>query len=186
MYYYVSFLRPPPTTVSPLARTIVITPQVANDLRTEPFPGALDLYYAWVPTSPAQRSTRPTKLTTWTVASAYKEITIGLPPGVRDGQAWTLILTSAAAARPRITLQDAGRTPLAVLSMPVDFTSRASAVHVKQERIRRVLSLGTTGDIVITEQTSFDLDKVGPTVRPASGLYTDIGAYRNSGTAGSA
>jgi hypothetical protein len=39
MYYYLSFLRPPPTTVdlaSPFASNgITITPQIANDLRTE-------------------------------------------------------------------------------------------------------------------------------------------------------
>jgi hypothetical protein len=161
MYFYISFLRPPPTAVSPSARTIAITPQVANDLRTEPFPDAIDLYYAWAPTSPALRATRPAKLTTWTTTSAYKEITIGVPSGVRNGQAWTLVLTSAPSAGPRIVLSDAGSAPFPVLSMPIDFTTRASTAPVKQERIRRVLSMGANMDITITEQTSFDLDKVG-------------------------
>lgn len=34
MYYYLSFLRPPPKTAS-AADGITITPQIANDLRTE-------------------------------------------------------------------------------------------------------------------------------------------------------
>jgi len=35
MYWYLSFLRPPPVSVSKGTKTITITPQVANDLRTE-------------------------------------------------------------------------------------------------------------------------------------------------------
>lgn len=34
MYWYLSFLRPPPV-ATPLGEPVVITPQVANDLRTE-------------------------------------------------------------------------------------------------------------------------------------------------------
>jgi hypothetical protein len=34
MYFYLSFLRPPPVS-SPVGKPIVFTPQVANDLRTE-------------------------------------------------------------------------------------------------------------------------------------------------------
>lgn len=35
MYYYLSFLRPPPKAVSLAQGGITITPQIANDLRTE-------------------------------------------------------------------------------------------------------------------------------------------------------
>lgn len=35
MYWYLSFLRPPPVYLSLPADGVVITPQVANDLRTE-------------------------------------------------------------------------------------------------------------------------------------------------------
>lgn len=35
MYWYLSFLRPPPVSVLESSENIVITPQVANDLRTE-------------------------------------------------------------------------------------------------------------------------------------------------------
>jgi hypothetical protein len=35
MYWYISFLRPPAVTVLSSSREITITPQVANDLRTE-------------------------------------------------------------------------------------------------------------------------------------------------------
>lgn len=35
MFFYLSFLRPPPRTVSANAKDVLITPQIANDLRTE-------------------------------------------------------------------------------------------------------------------------------------------------------
>lgn len=35
MYWYLSFLRPPPIALPISAEGVVITPQVANDLRTE-------------------------------------------------------------------------------------------------------------------------------------------------------
>lgn len=40
MYWYLSFLRPPPVS-APLGEAVVITPQVANDLRTEYVPQLL-------------------------------------------------------------------------------------------------------------------------------------------------
>lgn len=35
MYWYLSFLRPPPVYLALPADGVVVTPQVANDLRTE-------------------------------------------------------------------------------------------------------------------------------------------------------
>lgn len=35
MYWYISFLRPPPVGLTLPSEGVVITPQVANDLRTE-------------------------------------------------------------------------------------------------------------------------------------------------------
>jgi hypothetical protein len=186
MYYYISFLRPPPTHVSPSAKSLSITPQVANDLRTVLFPNAVDLYMSWlpVPATSTLQPTTPRKLTTWTTSSAYKEIPVGLPPGGRAGQAWALVLT-AAPASPRIVLSDASdrAAPFGVISMPITF--KTQGVHEKQERIQRVLALGAPGAAVrITEQTSFDLDKVG--VQPSSvRLATDTGNRRNFGIAGS-
>ncbi|TFY81984.1 hypothetical protein EWM64_g2029 [Hericium alpestre] len=58
MYYYISFLRPPPLQ-SPLTAPITITPQVSNDLRTEPYPDPIDIFYAWTLPSAAP-VTRPT------------------------------------------------------------------------------------------------------------------------------
>jgi hypothetical protein len=35
MYWYLSFLRPPPVSTPLSAGSVTITPQIANDLRTE-------------------------------------------------------------------------------------------------------------------------------------------------------
>jgi hypothetical protein len=67
--------------------------------------------------------------------------------------------------------------------MPITF--KTQGVHEKQERIQRVLALGAPGAAVrITEQTSFDLDKVG-VQRSSVRLATDTGNRRNFGIAGS-
>jgi protein N-lysine methyltransferase METTL21D len=178
MYYYISFLRPPPNQVSPTSKNILITPQVANDLRTELFHGEVDLFLSWVPCAPGlsstQQATRPGKLTTWKPATAYKEIPLSMPPGVREGQTWKLVLSadSSAPVDPRIPLfnPSCGSVPFPVISMPILFSSRGLAAKAgsKQERIQRVLSLGLRHNdgtafpsVMITEQTSFDLDKVG-------------------------
>jgi hypothetical protein len=63
--------------------------------------------------------------------------------------------------------------------MPMYFTIRTEIAPVKQERIRRVLSMAQKRDIVIIEQTSFDLDldKVGsPRTHPMHPM--DAGAEK--------
>lgn len=172
MFYYISFLRPPPP-VSPLYGNISITPQIANDLRTEPFDGAQDVFYAWS-LCHGPTFTKPIKLTTWRQSSAYKEISVPLPPGVRNGQSWVLLLCSQAhgQAHTIALAEDVGQAPFPVMSMPILFQSRSDPrlAKGKQEKIERVfrfsgrLSDGGESEqqveMKITEQTSFDLDKV--------------------------
>ena len=165
MYYYISFLRPPPLHAA-LSQPISVIPQVANDLRTEPYPDAVEIYYSWRPTSSSLSPSSPSKLTTWRQSSAYKEIIVPSPPGLRNGQSWRLSLTPGLRVSQRIDLssQELGQTPLPVVSMPILFDSRHGKSG-KQEQIERVYSLpgGSPEELpsfTITEQTSFDLDKV--------------------------
>lgn len=179
MFFYLSFLRPPPLESATFG-TILITPQIANDLRTEPFTGTTDIFYSWSQTSGLSSATRdtttkPVKLTTWRQATAYKEIPVPLPPGAHEGQAWRLLLgaraqggSAAAAEFAAIDLGDhaVGRVPFPVMSVPIQFGARVARKGPKQEQIERVYQLTPGGDggagvaLRIVEQTSFDLDKV--------------------------
>lgn len=79
MFFYISFLRPPPTSCS---NAVSITPQIANDLRTELMDGVQDIYYSWLSVATGQE-TKPMKLTTWRgQSSAYKEINRKSRPSV--------------------------------------------------------------------------------------------------------
>ena len=184
MFFHISFLRPPPLQ-SALSANIPITPQIANDLRTEHFDGSQDIYYSWSPSS-TTATTQPTqliKLTTWRLSSAYKEIPFPPPHGVREGQQWRLLLTgrenpSSRSSPVAIHLDDksVGKTPFPVMSMPILFTSRAAPPKksAKQEQIERVYRLRPAQEgerhglpldgggvfLWLVEQTSFDLDKV--------------------------
>lgn len=193
MFFYISFLRPPPIQAAP-AGTILITPQISNDLRTEPYEASQDIFYSWAPypqtppstTSPpvfTLKTTKPTKLTTYRNSSAYKEIPVPVPPGVREGQQWQLILSSSAHTTPvqpnyiiDVREPTVGTTVLPVISMPILFSIKGLKGNTKkQERIERIYRISspvqelqvTPGEataeireLKITEQTSFDLDKV--------------------------
>lgn len=174
MFYYLSFLRPPPTQV-PLGLGFSITPQIANDLRTELFPEVQDIYYAWSPTqSHASTSTiptiitKPTKLTTWRIGNAYREVRIPPPQGVKDGQAYRLVLTSQAQGFPHIVNlggPSIGSRPFPVISMPIVFSSPNKLQAAgKQEQVERIYRISTGSEqqafLAIMEKTSFDLDKV--------------------------
>ena len=140
----------------------------------------------------------PTKLTTWRRATAYKEIPVPVPSGVRDGQLWRLALSCDGRSAtdqgrsPGYAIELGsdclGREPFPVLSMPIKFSSRMSKGPIaKQEKIERVYTFllptpvavplpireGVSDVLVdnarsnpsraiikVTEQTSFDLDKV--------------------------
>ena len=151
MFFYLSFLRPPPEQAHP-HRPISITPQITNDLRTEYFHEDLDVYYAWVlpdPTSPSALGSVQSpaaKLTTWRETNAYKEVSVHPPKGVQEGQSWQLLLCTPFAAlagastgpsRGNHSLRELsitvdlstgpeafGRQPFAVLSLPIAFSSR--------------------------------------------------------------
>lgn len=192
MFYYISFLRPPPLQASTTpTEPIIITPQICNDLRTEYLDGPIDIYYAWSlhtphPTSPT--ITKPAKLTSWRTSTAYKEIPVPRPPHSdgqshkrrdSDGRSWRLILTCGTTPNDQAVVlgkpDTTGSTPFSVISMPVQFlcrhgsgnkgTGAALAKSTKQERIVRSYAVRAPFQdrpIVfdITEQTSFDLDKV--------------------------
>jgi protein N-lysine methyltransferase METTL21D len=177
MFYYLSFLRPPPLS-GPLTGPISITPQIANDLRTESLDKAQDIYYSWSSpqddTGPSKSSppaiTKPLKLTTWRQSSAYKELLVPLPLGVRNGQSWRLVLTSHVHGRPHVISlkdNDLGHTPFPVMSMPIMFNSRhpKTSVTGKQEQIERIYGFSSKSKednvcLIVREQTSYDLDKV--------------------------
>lgn len=185
MFYYISFLRPPPLQVLPSSQVTII-PQIANDLRTESFEDSQVIFYSWLPAANNTflDATKPVELTTWRQANAYKEINVPSPSRIRDGQSWRLIL-SPVPQRYSINLEDAygaesylGKTPFPVISMPIKFTRDANQNRVKQEKIERYYSFTVPNvqsfptsrvdlELRITEQTSFDLDKVGLLFFPA-------------------
>ncbi|KAH8832796.1 putative methyltransferase-domain-containing protein [Flagelloscypha sp. PMI_526] len=165
MFLYLSFLRPPPTRVNPSAaqRTICITPQISNDLRTEYPETILDLYFAWIPVgfkTPDTPSLK--KLTTYQGSSSrFKEVHVPFPLNASHGQEWTLVLTTSPRLEDvQIPLEILGdcTTLLPVLSMPIAISSKDFHAPSKQEKIRRIYTL-CRRTISLTEQTSFDLDK---------------------------
>ncbi|KAJ7115929.1 putative methyltransferase-domain-containing protein [Mycena epipterygia] len=156
MFFYVSFLRPPPTSCS---NTLSITPQIANDLRTELFEGVQDIYYSWLSGATGEQ-TKPVKLTTWRgQSSAYKEIPIPLPRSSAHG-AWRLVLGSSPTSS-NIRLDAEGTLPFGVMSMPILLgkPQNSKAKAKLQDQIERIYSFGEDKTVRITEQTSFDLDK---------------------------
>ncbi|TFK52015.1 hypothetical protein OE88DRAFT_1602605, partial [Heliocybe sulcata] len=173
MFFYLSFLRPPPVQVP--SGPVSITPQISNDLRTELCEGVQDIFYSWCPVSNAKSEStypkglsgiRPMKLTTWRSDSAYKELSVPPPPGIRDGQTWRLMLTAQAQGGPVISLNNErlGSSIFPVLSMPILFSARSIREKSKQEQIERIYRFSVPSQIeqavmVIREQTSFDLDK---------------------------
>lgn len=167
MFYYISFLRPPPSSSS-TPGSISFTPQVANDLRTELFPGTQDIYYAWLSSAeyPEDARVQPRKLMTWSQAVAYKEISVALPPIAQPGQSWRLLLTSSSSTEHASVslgnVHSTGKAPFPVLSMPIRITPTPEKNPGKQTQIERMYSASFTGDLhfILREQTSFDLDKV--------------------------
>ncbi len=155
MFFYISFLRPPPSTASPSGKLIIV-PQIANDLRTEFFDGTQDIFYSWQ--SPGLPQTSKTKLTTWRQETTYKELVVPLPGGSREGQTWRLILSAGDTAVNLTDVKLLGQTPFGVLSMPIKISRLNNGK--KQEQIERVYTLGANVGLKITEQTSYDLDKV--------------------------
>ncbi|KAJ7890574.1 putative methyltransferase-domain-containing protein [Mycena olivaceomarginata] len=157
MFFYISFLRPPPTSCS---NTLSITPQIANDLRTELYEGVQDIYYSWLSMTTGAE-TKPVKLTTWRgQSSAYKEIPVPLPRSAANGT-WRLVLGSGPSSS-SVRLDAASILPLGVMSMPI-LLGRPQSSKSKaklQDQIERVYAFPDSDvHVRITEQTSFDLDK---------------------------
>ncbi|VDC02987.1 unnamed protein product [Peniophora sp. CBMAI 1063] len=163
MFYYISFLRPPPT-ATVLGAPVAFTPQVSNDLRTENFPGSVDIFYHWIDSTTGSQLSSAVKLTTWREANAYKELTVAPPPLRKPGQA-TLVLTSSQASGAReIDLRSLkyGKEPLPVYSTPIVFGARSAGKARKQEAVERRFRLFDSddgGSLQVREMTSFDLDK---------------------------
>ncbi|CCM04185.1 uncharacterized protein FIBRA_06347 [Fibroporia radiculosa] len=180
MFYYLSFLRPPPLQAAPFG-TIPVTPQVANDLRTELYGDSQEIFYAWSYPPRANGAsnafpeiTKPQKLTIWRQGSAYKEIPVPLPSGIREGQLCRLVLTAHPQGFPHVINLESlklGERPLPVMSMPILFSARSlhpkgktgAPTAGKQEQVERIYRIPTGPQqqvfISVKEQTSFDLDK---------------------------
>ena len=188
MFFYFSFLRTPPQSTSQ-SSSVVFTPQVTNDLRTEPFPTNIDIFYWWISSTPEKvtRLSEPAKLTTWRQENAYKPLQIPPPSKNLIGAAagatgidCNLVLAPAPIVTSSIIdLRDPeiGRVPLPVCSLPIRISvasqqqrrrdavaSTASTKSPKQEAITRTFRLFDEGDATalmrIKETVSFDLDKV--------------------------
>lgn len=180
MFFYISFLRTPPHS-SLRSSSVVFTPQVSNDLRTEPFPTSVDIFYWWISHSSPQESIKlsePAKLTTWRHENAYKPLQVPPPSKNVLGSAGTdccLVLSSSpVAASSIIDLCDpnVGNAPLPVTSLPIRISTQqgktpAKASSTKQGAITRTFRLfaaaaaaaATAPLMHIKETVSFDLDK---------------------------
>jgi hypothetical protein len=173
MFFYFSFLRTPPQS-SLQSSSVVFTPQVTNDLRTEPFPTSVDISYWWILyalDSGPQNVTRlsePAKLTTWRQENAYKPLQIPPPPlkfligaAAGPGIECSLVLAPAPiVASSVIDLRDPeiGRVPLPVCSLPIRISispqqkrpdggaaTRTSTKSSKQEAIIRTFRIFDDG-----------------------------------------
>lgn len=82
VFYYISFLRPPPFNEGLQANdaALLITPQICNDLPTEYFENRfVDIYYTWS-LHDSDVIAKPAKLTSWRTSTAYKGIPVSRPP----------------------------------------------------------------------------------------------------------
>ena len=189
MFFYFSFLRTPPQSTLQ-SSSVVFTPQVTNDLRTEPFPTNIDIFYWWISSTPENvtRLSEPAKLTTWRQENAYKPLQVPPPSKNLIGAAagatgidCNLVLAPAPIVTSSIIdLRDfeIGRVPLPVCSLPIRISvapqqqrrrdgvaaSTTITKSPKQEAITRTFRLFDEGDTTplmqIKETVSFDLDKV--------------------------
>lgn len=163
MFFYLSFLRPPPRSCSLGSEGVTITPQIANDLRTELLDDrSTDIYYVWQLLSPKPiRPTASQLLTTYAPpADTYKSCTIPLPKAAKVGQHWRLGLFTQPAETPDGKLPLVDGQIVGVWSESIEVTapnaeagpsktkakvpSKAKPVADKQTRITRAWSLPAT------------------------------------------
>ncbi|KLO17915.1 hypothetical protein SCHPADRAFT_900110 [Schizopora paradoxa] len=188
MFFYLSFLRPPPSHWSTEhGKHIPITPQITNDLRTEYYHEDVDIYFAWVKCDSnggIGSLFQPTKLTTWREANAYKEVSVPPPKGIQHGQSWQILLCSNPPESNSIPsnltvdfsapVSGFGKGPLPVLSLPILFSSKPSRKQDsdRQKNVERLMKFPSNlsvssdsaenvkiGPLRILEHLSFDLDK---------------------------
>ncbi|GHJ84341.1 hypothetical protein NliqN6_0743 [Naganishia liquefaciens] len=176
MYYYLSFLRPPPALVHVGEGSITITPQIANDLRTElKEDEPTDIFYTWQRIAPSVLdSTRSAKLTTYQPPiNTYKAISVPLPTTAKPSESWRLGLFSPPASTVRGSLDCLAKHNCGVWSEPIAFLGgrpiKGKADKqgaIKQGRVFRewqvgpvVAEQGPDNVLRVVEQTSFDLDK---------------------------
>lgn len=83
MFWWLSFLRPPPVAVAVDVgvgsnSAVEFIPQITDDLRSEPYPHPIDVYFTW--TTPEFRHfTEPKKLTTYRPENAHKLVAAPVP-----------------------------------------------------------------------------------------------------------
>ncbi|KAG9010006.1 hypothetical protein FRB94_011142 [Tulasnella sp. JGI-2019a] len=134
MFFYLSFLRPPPRSASVTAKGLLITPQIANDLRTETFEDEVDVWFRWQ--SSDGRNSPHKKLTTWKGSqSLYKSIDVPLPSPLRVGDSWRLALWVS--NEPEIS--SLNRDPLTIELLPSNSTQGEPGSLTAAEFGREVL-----------------------------------------------
>ncbi|KAH9987134.1 putative methyltransferase-domain-containing protein [Russula compacta] len=124
MFFYISFLRTPPHSMS-------------NDLRTEPFPTSVDIFYWWISSESASctgprtaqtvaRLSEPAKLTTWRQENAYKVLQIPPPLPLKKKSPTGFDCALVLCVAPIVTCSivdlrdpEIGRVPLPVCSLPI-------------------------------------------------------------------
>ncbi|GMK59092.1 hypothetical protein CspeluHIS016_0701070 [Cutaneotrichosporon spelunceum] len=122
MYWYISFLRPPPVGLGLPSDGVVITPQVANDLRTELREEPTPISYVWQRVVPPL-TTKPSELTLFDPpASTYRPLTVPLPRIARAGERWRLGLFSPphALEAPLLSLSEAEVPVMGVWSEAIE------------------------------------------------------------------
>ncbi|KAI9632484.1 putative methyltransferase-domain-containing protein [Dioszegia hungarica] len=148
MYWYISFLRPPPVSVES-GGTITITPQVANDLRTELRYDPTEIYYTWQRTEPSIQPSLPSEHLTSFVPpeSTYRPLSIPLPAKAGIGEKWRLCLFAPGppASSLRSDSVETGRQDILALTGP---SAKCSPISVWSEGIEIVRPAGaSTGGV---------------------------------------
>ncbi|KII87255.1 hypothetical protein PLICRDRAFT_163256 [Plicaturopsis crispa FD-325 SS-3] len=161
MYWYISFLRPPPCRAS-VGAPVVCTPQIANDLRTELYPEPQSIFYKWILLSPEpERANRPKpyKLTTWRPEDAFKELKVPPPKRALHGEMWRLILSATPEVLKTVDLVGTQDVPFPVMSLPIEFSGEGARSTEKQDGLQRLYALPQGLLMAVQEKTAFDLDK---------------------------
>ncbi|PVG04887.1 hypothetical protein CPB86DRAFT_809881 [Serendipita vermifera] len=103
MFWWLSFIRPPPISCSTGEIDFII--QISNDLRTESYPEPIDVYYHWI--SSDQRTITPaTKLTTWRPENTHKLLIIAGPLHMNNDTDMTqgTVIPATGTAAPHVTV----------------------------------------------------------------------------------